>query len=102
MAPVSPDVERARRQRAIGQPRHRQPSNSVSKISARPANCLRQLLSWRGLRWCRVFSRIDEQIMLQAVLPVVQLTIPATHGDELAMSSALDDLSAFQHQDLIR
>src|SRR5688572_28414770 len=72
-----------------------------SQISTGRANSVGQLLSRRGRDRRRVFSGIDEQIVLEPVLPVVKLTIPPAHRDELCVRSALDDLTALEHEYLV-
>src|SRR5256885_1747503 len=49
-----------------------------------------------------VFARVDEPVLLEAVLLVVQLAIAPVLGEQLGMRAALDDLAAFHHQDLVR
>src|SRR5256885_16251960 len=49
-----------------------------------------------------VFARVDEPVLLEAVLLVVQLAIAPVPGEQLGMRAALDDLAAFHHQDLVR
>src|SRR6185436_16373890 len=49
-----------------------------------------------------VFSGIDELIPLKAILLVVELLIASSGSKQLFMCAALDNLAAFQHQNLIR
>src|SRR5687767_12470236 len=54
----------------------------------------------RGFRR-EVLSRIDEAVVLDSVLFVVELAIPSVQGDELRVTSPLDDLSVFEHENLV-
>jgi hypothetical protein len=48
-----------------------------------------------------VFSGIDELVTLKLVLLVVELPVTPISREQFFVSSAFDDLTVFQHQDLI-
>src|ERR1044072_943633 len=48
-----------------------------------------------------VFPGIDELVSLETILLVVQLLIASPCGEEFFVGTALDDLTSFQHQNLI-
>ena len=63
---------------------------------------------WRNRRYrhrlllrSKVFSRIDEPILLEIVLLVVELAIPSIGLEQRFVRAALDDLAALEHEDLI-
>src|SRR5271167_771204 len=47
------------------------------------------------------FAGSEKQVRLEAMLPGVQIPIAASGGVKLGMVAALDNPSAFDHQDLI-
>src|SRR6185436_6098988 len=53
----------------------------------------------RDLR--KVLARIDERVLLRAILLFIELAIASAELNELAMRAALDNLAALEHQDLI-
>src|SRR5262245_27729969 len=57
----------------------------------------------RGLVRLRgeVFTRVDESIRLKPVLLVVQLPVPPVERQQLDVCPPLDDLSPFEHQNLV-
>src|SRR5690349_14013446 len=55
------------------------------------------LLGLRG----EVLAGIDEAIRLELVLLVVERLVAAAEGDQLGVRAALDDLAAFEDEDLI-
>src|SRR5881397_1716407 len=48
-----------------------------------------------------VFTRVHEHVLLEPVLLVVQLAVPAVFGQELGVGATLDDLAALEHEDLV-
>src|SRR5688572_8203835 len=48
-----------------------------------------------------VLARIDETIVLEVVLLVVQLLVPAAEANQLGMRSAFDDLAVLEDENLI-
>src|SRR6266851_3375303 len=48
-----------------------------------------------------VFAGIDKLVALKLVLLVVELPVSPVRLEQFLMSAALDNLTAFQHQDLI-
>src|SRR6267142_1377242 len=57
----------------------------------------------RLLRFRReVLTRIDELVSLKPILLVIQLLIATAGSQQFFMRSAFDNLTAFQHQDLVR
>src|SRR5262245_17331906 len=55
------------------------------------------------LRWLRreVFTRVDEPVLLEVVLLVVELAVPATMSEQFGMRAALNDLAVFEDENLI-
>src|SRR5579884_3346231 len=49
----------------------------------------------------KILARIDEPIVLDAVLALVELAISSAVREQLAMRAALHDLTTLEHQDLI-
>src|SRR5260221_8959764 len=49
-----------------------------------------------------ILAGIDELVGLELVLLVVERAVPSTHGDELGVGPALDDLAVLEDQDLVR
>src|SRR5450755_481298 len=50
---------------------------------------------------CEVFAGINELVALKLVLFIVELPVSPVLLEQFFMSAALDNLTAFQHQDLI-
>src|SRR6185437_1145656 len=61
--------------------------------------CRRQLRLGQFRR--EIFAWIDETVRLELVLLVVERPVAAAERDQLGVAAALDDLPAFQHEDLI-
>src|SRR5207237_8223575 len=49
-----------------------------------------------------VVARFDEAVLRDAVLLVVQLTVPAARREQLLVRAALDDLAVLEHENLVR
>src|SRR5690348_800441 len=66
---------------------------------------------WWGQRWGRsdgrfrlrseVLAGVHEPVLLEAVLLVVQLAVATVLRQQLGVGPALDDLAAFDHQNLV-
>src|SRR5260221_2834208 len=85
-------------------PRHLGTSAPAAALDLRRAGGLfleRGLAFGRGQLGGEVLARVDEPVELEAVLLVVELAIAPVPGQQLLVGAALDDLAAFEHQDLV-
>src|SRR5262249_58233055 len=71
----------------------------VARASQRGAGPRRSANRRRFRR--EVFAGIDEAVALESILLVVELAISAGSGKQLFVRSALDDLTGFEHENLI-
>src|SRR5262249_14318777 len=71
----------------------------------RIAICARRVLDRSNLFLRRdpqkILARVDERVLLGAVLFLVQLAIAPAERDELLVGTTLDDLAVLEHEDLI-